>query len=90
MALTVWIVFPATAMETTCHIHPPAQDKDSALPGTTFGPFATESKCETVRQQLFGTDGRCHCAPGFTPSLIRRRDRGNDSGYEDSLVEPLP
>jgi hypothetical protein len=86
----LWIVLPAAALEISCHIHPPAQVKGSESPGTTFGPFATQSECENVRQQLFGIDGRCHCAPSFSSSLIRRRDRGNDSGHEDSSVAPLP
>jgi hypothetical protein len=55
----------ASALEISCHIHPPsADDTGSAVPGL-IGPFADEARSQSARQRLFGLAGRCHCVVGF-------------------------
>lgn len=55
-------------LRVSCHIHPPDVAIASAgvpVPAGTIGPFLEQTECEAARARLFGSDGRCHCAPGF-------------------------
>ena len=89
--LFLWWALPASGLEVSCHIHPPAQEQGNNPPATTLGPFASESACDAVRQQLFGLAGRCHCAPGFAlPMPLRRDSRKLPQPGEMQEKLPLP
>ena len=91
LTLQLWMASPTSAIEITCHIHPPAQGKDRTSPATTLGPFATDSTCASVRQQMFGNAGRCHCVPGFASPGIRGRAQSRRLAPETMQHDqPLP
>ncbi len=64
----------AIALETSCHIHPPAEVVKEGGRVTIIGPFADQSSCEKRRQLLFGNRGRCHCSAGFTRPFSFERE----------------
>lgn len=55
----------AAILNTSCHIHPPAQASDA--PVASIGPFTNAEQCEAARARMFGDLGRCHCSRGFFP-----------------------
>ena len=91
LTLFLWWALPASSLEVSGHIHPPAKEQGDSPPVTALGLFATESECDTVRQQFFGLAGRCHCAPGFALPMALRRDSRIPPQPGETLEElPLP
>lgn len=58
-------VLTASALGLSCHIHPPSTDETGSAVPAIIGPFSDEASCQTARQRLFGSAGRCHCVLGF-------------------------
>lgn len=92
LALTLLCGFalPAAALETTCHIHPPAQAEDNTAPATLIGPFATETRCEQMRASMFGAGGRCHCVRGFASPRFSRPFPDSEFMPGEAAEQPLP
>jgi hypothetical protein len=56
----------------SCHIHPPGSTPEQ--PRGTIGPFDSLTHCEQIRQERFGSLGRCHCAADFSPRWLPPAD----------------
>lgn len=75
---------PALAFQMSCHIHPPADAKDS--PSTLPGGYTSEPACQAARRSMFGESGRCHC---MMESATRLR-RSPGIGAPDPAPGPAP
>jgi hypothetical protein len=82
LVLTLAGLLPsASALELSCHIHPPSADDTGGAVPALIGPFSDEASCQAARQRLFGSAGRCHCVLGFAspPSAGPRSSDAPDS-----------